>query len=213
MASDWIDVSVGISDGMVNWPGDPPVRVRRVSDLSRGAAANVSALSLGVHTGTHVDAPLHFVRDAAPIDAMPLDAMIGPARVLEIHDPRRVTPEELARHDVKESQRLLLKTRNSCRDWTREPFDEEFVHLTPPAAAYLAARRVALVGVDYLSVGSFRGGGDETHRLLLQAGIWIIEGLNLGPVSSGNYELLCLPLKLSGAEGAPARAVLRPLNP
>jgi arylformamidase len=210
MASDWIDISVGITDGMVNWPGDPRVGVRRISDLSRGDVANVSAISFCVHTGTHVDAPLHFVDGAAPIDAMPLEAMIGPARVIEIHDPRFVMAWELESHALQPGERLLLKTRNSHRDWASEPFDEDFVHVTPEAAAYLAAKRVLLVGVDYLSVGSFRGGGDETHRILLAAGIWLIEGLNLAYASSGDCELICLPLKLIGAEGAPARALLRP---
>ncbi len=204
----WIDVSVPVRDAMVHWPGDPPVEIGRRMSIDRGDVANLTAVSMSAHTGTHMDAPLHFIAVGAAIDEMPLEAVMGEARVLEIADPQAVSADELRRHEPRRGERLLLKTRNSARSWWEEPFDEEFVPIEPAAAELLAEAGVALVGVDYLSVGGMQSGA-ETHRHLLGAGIWIIEGLALGEVSTGDYELICLPLRLVGADGAPARALLR----
>ncbi len=208
----WIDVSVPVSDGMVHWPGDPEVKVTRALSIDAGDDANVSHLDLGAHTGTHMDAPVHFVPGAEGIDAMPLGATIGPARVVAIADPESVKPEELERHEPRRGERLLLRTRNSERSWVREPFDPDFVPISPEGAALLAERGVRTVGVDYLSVGGYRGGGAETHRALLEAGVWIIEGLDLSRAEPGDYELICLPVKIAGSDGAPARALLRPAD-
>ncbi len=210
MIKDWIDISVTISSGMVHWPDNPEVRVERMLDMEKGAVCNVSTLSLGSHTGTHMDAPLHFIRDGQGLDAMPLEATIGPARVLPIRDRESIKVRELEPQRIRKGERILFRTRNSRRPWAREPFDEDFVYISKEAAAFLAEREIRAVGVDYLSVGGYKKDGVETHQALLGAGIWIIEGLDLGRIKPGRYELLCLPMKVLKSDGAPARALLRP---
>jgi len=195
---------------MVQWPGDPKLRVERIRDMANGEICNVSTLSMCVHTGTHMDAPLHFIADARSMEKMPLDATIGPARVIESKDRESIKAEELRPHKIKPGERILFKTRNSRTSWNSDLFDEDFVYISQEAARYLARRRIRSVGVDYLSVGGFKRDAVETHRALLGAGIWIIEGLNLARIKPGRYELACLPLKVLGVEGAPARAVFRP---
>ena len=197
---------------MVHWPGDPAFHIERAEDQAKGDTATVSKMTLGVHTGTHMDAPLHFIQKAATIDEMPLDACVGRARVIEIHDTKSIKSKELADHLIGSGERILFKTSNSTHAWNSDEFDENFVFIAQDAARYLAQAGVLCVGVDYLSVGGFREDGPETHHALLEAGIWIIEGLNLSGVEPGDYELICLPLKLIGAEGAPARAILRSIE-
>jgi arylformamidase len=206
----WTDVSVPLRSGMVHWPGDPAVSIELVSDMARGHDANVTAIDMGAHTGTHVDAPLHFLPGATSLDGLDPDVMIGPARVIAIEDPVMITTGELAGHDVRAGERVLFKTRNSERCWATDDFIEDFVYVAEEAAAALAALPVQLVGVDYLSVGGFHADGPAIHRHLLGAGVWILEGLDLRGVEPGGYDLLCLPLRLAGADGAPARALLRP---
>jgi arylformamidase len=210
--SEWIDVSVPVFTGMVHWPDNPPVEVSFVMQLEHGDACNLSKLSLGVHTGTHMDAPLHFVANGQSIDHLPLNATIGRARVIEIKDQKAINVDELEEHNIHSGERILFKTSNSQRCWQTNEFVKDFVSIAPDAAQYLALQQICTVGVDYLSVGGFYGGGPETHRALLEAGIWVIEGLNLSQVQAGIYDLICLPLKLSGAEGAPARAILKPVT-
>jgi arylformamidase len=205
----WIDVSVPLRSGMVHWPDNPPVSIERMLDMERGDVANVSKISMGSHTGTHMDGLLHFVRGGKGLDEMPLDATIGPARVIEIRDPESVKAEELRPHGIRRGERVLFKTRNSTRSWPSEGFIEDFVYVSQGAARYLAACEVRTVGIDYLSVGGFRKDAIETHRALLEAGIWVIEGLDLSGVETGEYELICLPLKIERSDGAPARALLR----
>ena len=205
----WIDASVPLRSGMVRWPGNPPVEIERTLDMERGDVANVSNISLGSHTGTHMDAPLHFVRNGEGMDRMPLDATVGRARVIEIRDPVSVKPEELDSHGIGRGERILFKTRNSARRWWTQDFMEDFVYVSEGAALYLAERGVRTVGVDYLSVGGFHEDGVETHEALLGAGIWVIEGLDLSGVEPGEHELICLPLKVEDGDGAPARAILR----
>jgi len=209
--SDWIDISVAIRDGMVHWPDNPPIIVERLVDMEHGATANVSKISLGVHTGTHVDAPVHFDARGAGVDAIPVAALCGPARVIAIANEREVTVEELA--DVGSGERILLKTKNSPAAWQRATFVEDAVHLTVDAARWLAARKVLTVGIDYLSVGGYAAGnGFDVHHALIDGGVWIIEGLDLTAVPPGPCELMCLPIKIAGADGAPARAFARPLG-
>jgi arylformamidase len=212
MPSAWIDVSVTLKTGMVNWPGDPPVQFSHALEIERGDACTVSLLSLGAHTGTHMDAPAHFVRGGIGIDAMPPEAAIGAARVIPIHDRESIKPEELRQHAIRRGERILFKTYNSDHCWDVDHFVEDFVFISAAAAQYLAERQVRLVGVDYLSVGGFRIDGVDTHRALLNAGIWVIEGLNLKQVQPGKVQLLCLPLKIMGGDGAPARALVRPVS-
>jgi arylformamidase len=209
MTEDWIDISVRLRTGMVHWPDNPPVQIERFLDIDRGDTANVSKLSLGAHTGTHVDAPVHFFPNGEGVDTIPFSATIGRARVIEIGDPVAITPEELRGHEIRPGERILFKTRNSSRCWRTDAFCEDFVYISQQAARHLVAHRVRTVGVDYLSVGGFRRDGVETHHELLEAGVWIIEGLNLSEVEPGTYQLICLPLRIERGDGAPARAVLR----
>jgi arylformamidase len=144
---------------------------------------------------------------------MPLTAAIGRARVIEIGDPVSIKPEELAGHNIQRGERILFKTRNSPRCWQTDDFVEDFVYIAHEAAQYLASLGVQLVGVDYLSVGGSHVDGPETHQALLEGGIWIVEGLNLSQVDPGAYDLICLPLRIVGGDGAPARAILRRVSP
>jgi arylformamidase len=189
---------------MVVWPGDPPTRVERIAAIERGDAFNLSAVSMCLHSGTHIDAPLHYLENAAAIGGLPLGAVIGPARVISIQDPKSITARELADHRIRRGERILFKTRNA----ERASFDD-YVSLAPEAAGYLAGRGIRVAGIDCLSIGSADEDGDEVHRILLGAGVWIIEGLDLSAVDPGRYDLVCLPLNIPASEGAPARAILR----
>jgi arylformamidase len=209
---DWIDVTVTIRSGMVHWPGDEDVVIERTQDLDRGDPYNMSRVSMGLHAGTHMDAPLHFDREGPSIDEMPLSATVGPARVIEILDPAAIKPSELAAHAIRAGERILFKTSNSGHVWESDAFVEDYVYLSAEAARYLAEKGVLAVGVDYLSVGPYGEDASEIHLVLLEAGIWIIEGLDLSGVEPGDYELVCLPLKVARGDGAPARAILRPLR-
>ncbi len=206
----FIDISVPLVSGMLNWPGDPPVKISKMRDLGSGDDATVSRLDFGAHTGTHMDAPLHFLDQAPGMDTMPLDAVIGPCRVIEIDDPSAISRTSLEAYKPAAGERLLLKTRNSGSRWWERPFNENFIYISAEAAEYLVSCGITTVGVDYLSVGGFHRDGRETHVALLEARIWIIEGLDLTEVRPGSYMLYCLPLKIDGGDGAPARAVLGP---
>ena len=208
----WIDISVPLYTGMVHWPDNPAVRIERMLDLARGEAANVSVIELGAHTGTHMDAPRHFYADGAGLDEMPLDAALGPARVIRIAHPQAILPAELEAHNLQAGERVLFRTQNSEHCWNTDQFVEDFVYISAAAAQFLVDRQVRTVGVDYISVGGYVYDGVETHQILLGAGLWLIEGLNLAAVAPGAYELICLPLRVVGANGAPARAILRPLG-
>jgi arylformamidase len=210
----WIDVSVILREPMPVWPGSAGFRLVRYQAIEEGAAANASRVACDVHVGTHVDAPLHFLRDGTDVAAMSLDDLIGHATVVEIPDEvDRIDAATLDRITLAPgTRRVLFKTRNSAL-WAGDVrhFRSDYVALTLDAASRLAQAGVRLVGVDYLSVQCFED-DPETHRVLLRAGIVIVEGLDLSAVTPGQYELVCLPLRLLGAEGAPARAVLRALE-
>jgi arylformamidase len=213
MNRNWIDISVPLRSGMPHWPDNPPVKIERLFEIERGDVANVSVMSMGAHTGTHMDGLLHFIRDGKPIDQMPLEATIGPCRVLEVLDKVCIRPEHLEPHQIKAGERILFKTPNSTRCWNTDNFTEDFVYISKEAAQHLVDRKVQTVGVDYLSVGGFKCDGVETHLILLGAGVWVIEGLNLSKITPGHYELICLPVRVQNSDGAPARAILRPLAP
>jgi arylformamidase len=211
------DITVPISaEGTPIYPSDPGIEIKQWAALAAGDAANVTLLNFGAHTATHIDAPAHFIEGAAKIDALPLDAMMGRARVVEIQrDVRAIDIDELARHDLSGVTRLLFKTRNS-RLWAeaRSNFQEDFTYIEPDAARVLAESGVRLVGIDYLSVEKFKSERHETHIKLLSRSVVIVEGLDLSRVPAGDYELICLPLKIASGtgDGAPARAVLRTLD-
>ncbi|MGK7949062.1 MAG: cyclase family protein [Xenococcaceae cyanobacterium] len=179
--------------------------------MAHGDVCNVSKLTLGTHTGTHVDGINHFIKGGMGVDKMPLDATIGKARVIEIKDPKQITVAEIEPHNIKAGKRILFKTRNSTHALNFPDFVEDFVHISTDAAHYLAEKKVRTVGVDYLSVGGYQGNVIEVHHALLGSGIWAIEGLNLSQVEPGEYELICLPIKLKDGDGGLARAILKPL--
>ncbi len=202
------DVSLPLSEQLAIWPGDPKLSRTLASSIARGDIANVSHLDMGAHTGTHVDAPFHFVDSMSGIDQLPLEALIGPCLVVEANPPgTELRPQDLPET---EHRRILFKTRNSAR-WASAPseFDREFVGVGLDLALRLVQRQVLLVGVDYLSVEPFQAPQPHpVHVTLLEARIVVVEGLDLGRVEPGEYELFCLPLKLVGSDGAPARTVL-----
>lgn len=203
------DVSVPIRDGGLVYPGNPPIHIELQQAIAKGAGANVSHVDFGSHTGTHVDAPRHFFDDGAGVDQIPLDILIGDAMVVGFRDDvRAVTRGDLERFDLTGVERLLLRTRNSTY-LTQDPaFHEDYTYLAPDGAEHLVAQGVKLVGIDYLSIEQFHSGHHRTHLTLLGAGIVIVEGLNLDGIADGRYELCCLPLRIAGCDGAPARAVL-----
>lgn len=203
------DISLSISESLVIWPGDPPVSVTQVSHLDWGDHATVSRLEMGAHTGTHVDAPAHFVRGGAQVDTLDLNTLVGLALVADARDADALTADVLAELAIPlGAERVLFRTRNSSL-WARgaQEFEQDFVAITEDGARWLVERGIMLVGVDYLSVAPF-GASKPTHEMLLQAGIVVAEGLNLSGIRPGMYRLVCLPLKIEGAEGAPARVIL-----
>lgn len=207
----WIDISVPLNTGMVHWPGDPEPNFGRISEIEAGAVANVTFCRMSAHTGTHMDAPLHFLAGAESIDTFPLTVAIGPARVVALpEDCKVIGRRELEGKGIERGERLLLKTRNSSKRWDNLEFERDYVALDASAAQFLVSAGVVLVGVDYLSVGVFEGDGPETHKVLLGAGVWVVEGLNLSRVEEGRYDLVCLPLPIAGSDGSPARVVIRP---
>ncbi len=209
MTRPWIDVTVMIRPGMVVWPGDPPVEIRHRKLIDQGGSSNISVLSLGAHTGTHMDGPRHFFSGAPGLDTMPLDAVIGPARVIEIEDRRAITVEEVWRHRIRRGERILFKTPGAAARWRKHTFDGSFVYISEAAAKYLVTCGVRTVGIDYLSVGGYKKDSAETHRALLGAGVWIIEGLDLSRIRPGRYDMVALPLRILASDGAPARVALR----
>lgn len=208
---EWIDISLPLCDGMVHWPDDPPVHIEKIHDIARGDSYTLSMLSMGSHTGTHIDAPSHYLKDGICIDGMPLSVCIGRARVMDIHAPEAINLPEVKSRWTYHCERILFKTRNSTFIHGASQFMPDFVYLSDEAAHFLVDRGVRLVGIDYLSVGGYRRDGGEVHRILLEAGVWILEGLDLSRIPPGEYDMICLPLRLENGDGSPARVVLRPL--
>ncbi|HXG55718.1 MAG TPA: cyclase family protein [Vicinamibacterales bacterium] len=203
-----LDVSVPLVAGLPAFPGNPDFELQPIKRISEGGSSNVSRLVLGTHTGTHVDAPKHFFDDGAGVEALRLDLLIGRARVVEITRRGGIGPEELAAAGLREDLRVLLKTSNSAL-WNSDTFHEDYTHVTEAGARYLVEQGVRVVGIDYLSIEQFRKPGAPAHRMLLSNGVIIIEGLNLAEAEPGMYEMYCLPLPITGGDGAPARVVLK----
>jgi arylformamidase len=206
--SRFYDISLPVKNGGVVYPGNPEIRIELQQDMSKGGSSNVSHVSIGSHTGTHVDAPLHMIPGGAGVDQMSLDALVGPAVVCEFGDDVMAVTEALLRmQPIRGHERVLLKTRNSA--FIRDPeFHRDYTYLAPDGAEYLASLGVRLVGIDYLSIEQFHSGHHRTHKTLLGRGIVIVEGLDFSGTPAGTYQLMCLPLLLQGIDGAPARAVL-----
>lgn len=204
-----LDLSVGISPALPVWPNNPGIELTRMNDMRQGANSNVSRLALGVHSGTHVDAPVHFVAGGTGVDTLALETLIGPAYVAHLPNVARITQPDLAALTLPAgTKRLLLKTRNSTY-WAQgdTEFHTDFVGVGPDAAQWIVDQGIALVGVDYLSVAPWKE-SRPTHEILLKAGVVVVEGLNLAEANTGVYDFICLPLKLMDCDGAPARAVL-----
>lgn len=201
------DVSMSIRGGMVTWPGEEPVKVERTRSMESGDRLNLTRLEMGAHTGTHIDAPSHFVDGAAGVDSISPSILVGPALVVEIRGVRQIGQEALEEARLSDGvKRVLLKTDNVDLA-NRDQFDESFSYITPDGARYLLDRGIKVLGVDYLSVAEY-GKGEEVHRALLTEGVVIIEGLDMRGVPPGIYQMAALPLKIAGCDGAPARVVL-----
>jgi arylformamidase len=207
----FIDISVGIHERMVKWPSHQDIQVRKVKDLCCGDSTNSSAISFNVHTGTHVDAPSHFLKNSQTLDEMSLDVLVGPAIVVDLGNIDLISRKDLENSPIPSgTKRLLLKTKNS-KKWHDEEaiFDPAFVALTRDAAEWIVEKDIQLVGIDALSIQRYRDPDSQVHDILLSESVVIIEGLDLTAAKPGNYELICLPLRIVGCDGAPARAVLR----
>ena len=202
------DISVPLTAGMPLYPGDPPFEIEALPH--DGAAPYViSRLGLSTHSGTHVDAPAHFLPGGATVDQLPVDILVGKARVVELLEQERIERADLEAQDMRDDLRVLIKTRMSGL-MQKSTFQEDHVYLARDAALYLAQAGIKLVGFDYLSIDRYGGAPDfPAHRALLEAGVVIVEGLDLSEVPAGEYDLFCLPLRIGGGDGAPARVLLR----
>ncbi|MGC4085863.1 MAG: cyclase family protein [Vicinamibacterales bacterium] len=203
-----IDISVPIDSNLPIYPGNTPFSLEAIKRIAQGGSSNVSTLHMSAHTGTHVDAPRHFFDDGGGVETLPLEMLCGRVRVIELTTRRSVTAEDLAEFDLREDVRVLLKTHNS-RLWGSPAFHADFIGVTEGGARFLVDRGVKVLGVDYLSVEQYKAPGAPAHHVLLGAGTIVIEGLNLRDVEPGSYEMFCLPLAVVGADGAPARVILR----
>jgi arylformamidase len=211
----WYDISVPLKQGMNYLSIDPVApKIYRYSDVDLGSKVTMTMLEIISHTGTHIDAPRHFIPGGSTISDMALDATIGPARVLEIKDPEKIKVPELKKHNIKKGERILCKTRNSPKVYESPTFIEDYVYLDVDAAAYLAEKQIILFGLDCITIGYIKDEESvvKTHRTLLSAGIYIMEDCALGNVPPGEYELLCLPLLMYHGDAGPSRAILRPLK-
>jgi len=203
-----IDVSVPLEPSLASYPGNVPFTLEANKRLARGDSSNVSALHMSAHSGTHVDAPRHFFDEGLSTEALPLEMLIGRTRVIELRTRGGITADDLRTLDLAEDVRVLIKTTNS-RLWGDSTFHNDYVGITESAARYLVEHGIKVVGVDYLSVEVFKTPGAPAHHVLLGGGTIVIEGLNLRDVDPGVYEMYCLPLRIVGSDGAPARVVLR----
>ncbi|HJQ65682.1 MAG TPA: cyclase family protein [Gemmatimonadales bacterium] len=211
-AEGWIDVTATLDPARTPvYEGDAPMKFDFLKDMRKGDILTLSVYSLGAHSGTHIDAPMHFIAAGAPIDQVALTPLIGAARVIDIADSvQAIDSSELNRHDWRGVQRVLFRTRSTLRGWMDSAaFHKDFAYIAPDAAQLLADAGVLLVGVDYISAEQFGAPAPVTHRILLGRGIPIVEGLDLRPVQAGDYDVIVLPLKVAGHEGAPARAIMR----
>lgn len=207
----WIDISTTIREDLVVWPGDPQPKITALSTLSQGDECNLSGISISLHTGTHLDAPRHYLDHGKTIDNLDPNDLTGPVKILEVTKGLAIGKKELEPFDIYPGDKLFLKTANSELDWQRRAFLTEYAHLTPQAAAYLVSRQVSLIGIDYLSIGDNQS-GPEVHRTLLGSNILILEGLLLKDIEPGEYDMVCLPLKVAGADGSPARTIIRKMG-
>ena len=214
-ARGWVDITASLDPATTPvYAGDAPLKFDFLKDMRKGDKLTLSAYSMGAHSGTHIDAPMHFINTGTSVDQLTLEPLIGPALVIDIPDSvQAIDAAELSKHDWKGTQRVLFRTRSSLRGWMDSAaFHRDFAYVAPDAAQLLADAGVVLVGVDYISAEQFGASAPRTHQILLGRGIPIVEGLDLRSVQAGNYDLIVLPIKVRGHEGAPARAIARPAS-
>lgn len=205
------DISMTIENGMISWPSDGPVKVDRVRSMDDGERLNLSRLDMSAHTGTHIDAPVHFIKGASGVDSLNLDILVGPAAVVHVPGVQAIGDAQLKESGIPAGiERLLLKTDNA-KLLGQGKFNENFSFVTPEGARYLIDSGIRLVGIDYLSVAQY-GNGDAVHQVLLGAGTIVIEGLDLREIAPGTYDMMALPLKIAGCDGAPARVILEEME-
>jgi arylformamidase len=218
--SEWIDITLPLGkvipvlpSGASESPVPDPI-VYRFFDVDKGDKATMSRIEISSHDGTHIDSPLHFIYGGMTIDEMPIETTVGPARVIEIKDEKEITVQELEPYNIKSGERILFKTVNSPRVYSKRQYDGPFVVISPEASAYLADKKIRLVGMDYLTIASIEPMENIgiVHETLLRNGVFILEGLNLAWVEPGDYELICLPLRIEKGDAGPCRAVIRPLK-
>ena len=202
------DATLPMEEGMVTFPGDPVFQVTPISRLNEGGAFELSRLSLGTHGGTHVDPPKHYLEGGAGVDALPLDALVGPGVVLDMRGRAFIDRDALEQACLGRCKKILLKT-DSGLLLKERTFREDYVHLTESGAGFLIEQEISLVGIDSLSIERYGNPGAPVHRALLEAGIVIVEGANLVEIPPGPYEIFCLPLRIKDADGSPARLILR----
>jgi len=200
------DISRTLTQGMPVWPGDPDLTLRRVLRIEDGEPSNVTAITMGTHTGTHIDAPLHVESSGKDAAGIPAHCFVGPARVVQVHADKCIRATDLYRLDWVGVERVLFRT--SCSSLAEDCFDPNFVYLAEDASEFLAEKGILLVGTDAPSVDAFDSRELPSHQILIRNGIVILEGVRLGGVLPGDYFLACLPLKIAGADGSPVRAVL-----
>ena len=216
-SADWIDVTYPIFENMVSWPGQPEVAITRQDDMSCGDDANVSILRFSAHTGTHMDAPCHFLAQQEDITSAPLSVLMGTVRVADLDGATAITDTAIEAYEKRtrrlaKDERIIFRTANSERNWPADAeFDKGYAAVMPAAAELLVDRQVSFVGVDYLSVAPFADPA-TTHRLLLHQRIWIVEGIDLRQIAEGDYEMICLPLKIKTSDASPVRILLRPVE-
>jgi arylformamidase len=216
---DWIDISIPLGKEIPELPMEaserevPRSKVERFFDVEKGDKVTMSRIEMDSHSGTHIDSPLHFIKGGTPIDKMPIDTAVGPAKVIEIMNEKEITIKELEPHGIRKGERILFKTKNSPRVYSSRLYKGDYVAITPETAEYLANTGIILVGLDYLTIAGMNPPENITavHLAFLKKGIYILEAINLDGVIPGNYDLICLPLRLNKGDAGPCRAVIRPL--
>lgn len=205
---EYFDISTPMHEDMPVWPEDPPFRLKKIKSFAKGDGVNVSKIKCCLHSGTHVDAPLHYVDGGKAVDELDLDSLVGAACVVNLEGVKSVTAQDLEKLDIAEDiNRILIRTSNS-KHLKDKKFWKEYVSLTEDAATWIVERGMRLVGVDYLSIAPYED-GEKIHKILLENDVVVVEGLNLDNIKSGIYDLTCLPIRIKGVEGAPARAILK----
>ncbi|MFP4496841.1 MAG: cyclase family protein [Vulcanimicrobiota bacterium] len=210
--NNYIDITVSITSKMIVYEGDPPVTITPFKSIKKGDSCNISELQLSTHTGTHIDTPFHFFQNGKTLDDVSLDSLIGPVRIISAMGLKAISRKDIETFDLEGCKRVIFKTEHSLK-WARSSkFNKNYVYLEMDACGYLIQKGIKLVGIDSFSIEKFESPDCMCHKILLGGNVIILEFLDLRNVEPGDYELICLPLKIARADGAPVRAILKPLN-